>query len=298
MNEEEFLRQYDQQHYDRPSIAVDMAVFSILKDNASNYRKLPKLSLAVLLIERGEHPFKNNWALPGGFVRKGETTEQAARRELQEETGIKSADLRQLMVFSDPQRDPRGWIISSSFTALTEMDCALTSGNDARQAKWFVCNFEKIAGNVSRKGENDYEISEVHKLSLNCRETKLYAIIKAMRKVSLYRQEISYSVMENYGLAFDHAKIIAHAVMDLRRGIERSADAFRFLPETFTLNSIQQVYETILGKKLLTANFRRKIAPYVLPTEQKTEARGHRSARLYKRNKAVFFGKNIEEGEE
>lgn len=298
MNEDEFLRQYDQQQYDRPSIAVDMAVFSILKDNASNYRKLPKLSLAVLLIERGEHPFKNNWALPGGFVRKGETTEQAARRELEEETGIRSADLRQLMVFSDPQRDPRGWIISSSFTALTEMDCALISGNDARQAEWFVCRYDKIAGNVSRKGENDYELSEVYKLSLDSHKTKLYAIVKVIRKVSLYKQEISYSIMENYGLAFDHAKIIAHAVMELRRDIERSADAFRFLPETFTLNSIQQVYETILGKKLLTANFRRKIAPYVLLTEQKTEARGHRSARLYKRNKAVFFGKNIEEEEE
>ncbi len=298
MNEDEFLRQYDQQQYDRPSIAVDMAVFSILKDNASNYRKLPKLSLAVLLIERGEHPFKNSWALPGGFVRKGETTEQAARRELEEETGIRSADLRQLMVFSDPQRDPRGWIISSSFTALTEMDCALISGNDARQAEWFVCRYDKIAGNVSRKGENDYELSEVYKLSLDSHKTKLYAIVKVIRKVSLYRQEISYSIIENYGLAFDHAKIIAHAVMELRRDIERSADAFRFLPETFTLNSIQQVYETILGKKLLTANFRRKIAPYVLPTEQKTEARGHRSARLYKRNKAVFFGKNIEEEEE
>lgn len=298
MNEDEFLRQYDQQQYDRPSIAVDMAVFSILKDNASNYRKLPKLSLAVLLIERGEHPFKNSWALPGGFVRKGETAEQAARRELEEETGIKSADLRQLMVFSDPQRDPRGWIISSSFTALTEMDCALISGNDARQAEWFVCRYDKIAGNVSRKGENDYELSEVYKLSLDSHKTKLYAIVKVIRKVSLYRQEISYSIIENYGLAFDHAKIIAHAVMELRRDIERSADAFRFLPETFTLNSIQQVYETILGKKMLTANFRRKIAPYVLPTEQKTEARGHRSARLYKRNKAVFFGKNIEEEEE
>lgn len=298
MNEDEFLRQYDQQQYDRPSIAVDMAVFSILRDNASNYRKLPKLSLAVLLIERGEHPFKNTWALPGGFVRKGETAEQAARRELEEETGIRSADLRQLLVFSDPRRDPRGWIISSSFTALTEMDCALISGNDARQAEWFVCRYDKIAGNVSRKGENDYELSEVHKLSLDSHKTKLYAIVKVIRKVSLYKQEISYSIMENYGLAFDHAKIIAHAVMELRRGIERSADAFRFLPETFTLNSIQQVYETILGKKLLTANFRRKIAPYVLPTEQKTEARGHRSARLYKRNKAVFFGKNIGEGEE
>ena len=119
MNEQEFLKQYDQQHYPRPSLAVDMAVFSVIRQETGNYRKLPEQKLSVLLIERAEHPFQNQWALPGGFVLPNETVETAARRELEEETGIKETDLRQLHIFSEPERDPRGWIISSSFSILT-----------------------------------------------------------------------------------------------------------------------------------------------------------------------------------
>ena len=80
MNEQEFLKQYDQQHYPRPSLAVDMAVFSVIRQETGNYRKLPEQKLSVLLIERAEHPFQNQWALPGGFVLPNETVETAARR--------------------------------------------------------------------------------------------------------------------------------------------------------------------------------------------------------------------------
>ena len=290
MNEQEFLQHYDQQKYKRPSLAVDMAVFSVVQHSVSNYRKLPEQKLSVLLIERAEHPFQNQWALPGGFVRLGETVETAARRELKEETGITKADLRQLYVFSEPKRDPRGWIISSSFIALTEITQSLFSSKDAKQAKWFTCTYTLLNEQTTQTGENSYQTIQQNKLTLRKADTELTAIIEVKHTVSLYNRETTYTILENTGLAFDHAKIIAYAITALRNDLERSVDAFRFLPETFTLTELQHVYETILGKKLLTANFRRKIAPYVMPTDRRTSACGHRSAQLYKRNKAAFLG--------
>jgi len=283
MNEREFLQQYNQQQYERPSVAVDMAVFSVVQHTTNNYRKLPEQKLSVLLIERAEHPFQNKWALPGGFIRQGETVESAARRELAEETGIQNADLRQLRVFSEPARDPRGWIISSAFMALTEITQSLSSRNDAKQAQWFTCTYTTLEEQTTQTGENNYQIIRRSKLTLQKENVELTAVIQAKETVALYNRETSYTVLENTGLAFDHAKIIACAVTALRDNLERSMDAFRFLPETFTLTALQHVYETILGKKLLPANFRRKIAPYVLPTDSHQPSGGHRSARLYKR---------------
>lgn len=290
MNEQEFLQQYDQQQFERPSLAVDMAVFSVVRHSVSNYRKLPEQKLAVLLIERAEHPFQNQWALPGGFVLPGETVETAARRELEEETGITEADLRQLHVFSETKRDPRGWIISSSFMALTEFTQTLFSSKDAKQAKWFTCTYTTLDEQTTQDGENIYQTVQHNKLTLRREGIELTAVIEVKQTVSLYNRETTYTILENTGLAFDHAKIIACAVTALRKDLERPVDAFRFLPETFTLTDLQHVYETILGKKLLTANFRRKIAPYVIPTDRRTSACGHRSAQLYKRNKAAFLG--------
>ncbi len=293
MNEQEFLQKYDLQQYERPSLAVDMAVFSVIGHGTGNYRKLPEQKLSVLLIERAEHPFQNQWALPGGFVRTGETVEIAARRELEEETGITQADLRQLHIFSEPQRDPRGWIVSSSFMALTEVTQALFPSKDAKQAKWFTCTYTTLNEQTTQDGENSYQTVQHNKLTLRKATTELTAVIEVKQTVSLYNRETTYTILENTGLAFDHAQIIACAVTALRKDLERSVDAFRFLPETFTLTDLQHVYETILGKKLLTANFRRKIAPYVTPTDRRTSASGHRSAQLYKRNKAAFLGKQV-----
>ena len=94
--EQEFLQKYDLQQYERPSLAVDMAVFSVIGHGTGNYRKLSEQKLSVLLIERAEHPFQNQWALPGGFVLPGETVETAARRELEEETGIVVSELTEV----------------------------------------------------------------------------------------------------------------------------------------------------------------------------------------------------------
>ena len=70
--------------YDRPSVATDIAVYTIRSDDSDSFRKDPEKRLSILLIERGEHPFKDMWALPGGFMEINETLEACARRELKE----------------------------------------------------------------------------------------------------------------------------------------------------------------------------------------------------------------------
>ncbi len=94
----------------------------------------------ALLIQRGHPPFAGSWALPGGFVDEGETLEQAARRELHEETGLAGMALAQLGAFGDPGRDPRGWTVSVVFWAWLEgqaSEDAPIAGDDAAAATWW-----------------------------------------------------------------------------------------------------------------------------------------------------------------
>ena len=93
----------------------------------------------ILLIQRGSEPYKGAYALPGGFVEIQETLEEAAQRELQEETGLSLPDLVQVHTFSDPDRDPRGRVISTCFAGIwTGSDPGtLRAGSDAAGAGWF-----------------------------------------------------------------------------------------------------------------------------------------------------------------
>lgn len=96
------------------------------------------MQLQVALIERKKAPFIGQWALPGGFLEGDETAEQAALRELQEETGLHDIYLEQFHVFSKPGRDPRGHVITVGFFALIASDkIELIATADAAQAQWF-----------------------------------------------------------------------------------------------------------------------------------------------------------------
>ena len=95
--------------------------------------------LQVLLTRRGLAPFKNKWALPGGFVRVEETLDEAARRELEEETGIKDVFLEQLYTFGSVKRDPRERVVSVAYYALTKpADHTTVAATDAAEAQWFA----------------------------------------------------------------------------------------------------------------------------------------------------------------
>lgn len=139
LTEKQFLKQYNPGDYPRPSVAVDIVIFTVVDVQGDNYRKLSEKELRVLLIRRGEHPFIGQWALPGGFVRPDETVGEAASRELAEETGVQSGYLEQLYTFSKPGRDPRTWVISCAHMALIDSNRVnLKSGSDADDAQWFA----------------------------------------------------------------------------------------------------------------------------------------------------------------
>lgn len=113
----------------QPALAADCVVFN--SDGA------------LLLIRRRNAPFKGRFALPGGFLEYGETTETGARRELMEETGIKAKSLRLVGVYSDPKRDPRGHTISLAYLAIVGANAKPKAGDDAATAE-FVSDWRKV----------------------------------------------------------------------------------------------------------------------------------------------------------
>ncbi len=134
--EQRFLEKYRAKDYPRPSVAVDLVIFTIID-----------AQLRVLLVKRQEHPFRGQWALPGGFVRvqesakdQGEDLDAAARRELHEETGLEPdrVHIEQLYTFGASGRDPRMRVISVAYFALVRPDLApfVKAGGDVSHADW------------------------------------------------------------------------------------------------------------------------------------------------------------------
>jgi 8-oxo-dGTP diphosphatase len=115
--------------YPRPAVTVDCVVFGV---------ELAERDLKVLLIQRDNEPFQGRWALPGGYVHVDESLEQAARRELSEETNLTDIYLEQLYTFGAVDRDPRGRIITVAYYALVKPGDYVPQGDtDARDAAWF-----------------------------------------------------------------------------------------------------------------------------------------------------------------
>jgi 8-oxo-dGTP diphosphatase len=228
--------------YPRPSVTVDIVLVTVVDSD-----------LKVLLVRRGEPPFKGAWALPGGFVRvgdapgsRGEDLETAARRELAEETGLASDRiyLEQLQAFGAPDRDPRGRVVSVAYYALVNPELrgtldargavTLRAGSDAADARWVSL------------------VEEVPRLAL----------------------------------AFDHATILACALERLRSRLDHSTIAFELVPPTFTVADLRGVFEAVRGEAHDAANFRRRFERMldeglieVAPGKRQT---GTKPARVYR----------------
>ncbi len=199
-----------QNAYESPSVTADTVIFTIDENK-----------LKVLLIRRANAPFKNWWALPGVFLLKNESVDQAALRALKEKAGVKISYLEQLYTFDSLFRDPRGHVISATYFAL-------------------------------------------------CSSAKL-------------QKSALFSTNRLPKLAFDHKKIINYAVSRLRAKLEYTNVAYSLLPKYFTLSQLQEVYETVTGKKPDKRNFRKKFLSLGLikPTRKKFAGARQRPAKLY-----------------
>jgi 8-oxo-dGTP diphosphatase len=112
--------------YPRPMLTADVAVLRL--------STIPE----VLLVRRNDPPFRSSWALPGGFMEMDETLEQAARRELMEETGIRAGELIRFDTYDDPGRDPRGRTITQVFVMIWKEEMGTPeAGSDAGELNWF-----------------------------------------------------------------------------------------------------------------------------------------------------------------
>jgi 8-oxo-dGTP diphosphatase len=243
--EAEFLRSYDPSGFPPFAVTVDLAVFTIRSG-----------MLAALLVQRRDHPYQGYWALPGGFVRRDESAEAAARRELAEETGADMlvsggtgrGHLEQLRTYSDPGRDPRMRVVSVAHVALAPGLPDPVAGSDAAQARWWPI---EDLGLVAPVGP------------------------------------------EVIPLAFDHALILADALERVRSKLEYTTLATRFVAEPFTMADLRRVYAAVWGAAPDLANFRRKVLGtpgFVIEESRSPQAPGPAGGRpplLYRRGDAT-----------
>lgn len=268
LTEEEFLAAYDPSKFERPSVTVDMLIFTginEIKDNIKTSKNeniiendkkyavnqkchsmemLFEKGLKLLMIKRGDHPCIGQWALPGGFVNMDENLDEAAQRELKEETNISEAYMEQLYTWGDVGRDPRTRIISVSYIAIVDSSTLdVAAGDDADDAKWFDVFVEllqerkifsktennNMSCNVNYDGNNNlsnndnhnesYNIEQTFKLILTNESESLSAIIKKIKTInedkSIRKNKVvktRLEIVESGGIAFDHAKVIFYGI--------------------------------------------------------------------------------------
>ncbi len=239
--EKAFLDKYDASKYERPSVSTDIVILTL---DASD-------ELNILLIKRGAYPYKDRWAIPGGFLAAGkESVDEAAARELKSETNIDNVYLKQLYTFGNPGRDPRTTVISVAYTALVPKHMLdIKAGDDAEDAKLFTIRYD--VNGIIFENEN--------------------------------------TVITEDDLAFDHAEIIKMAITRLRNRIDYEDDAFNLLRDKneFTISELKRIYETIKNRSLDLPNFRKTFLRDYVSTGKvidlnKTESSKGKPARLYK----------------
>ena len=260
---QEFLDSYDDSLYRHPSNTVDMIVMTV-EDG----------QLKVLLIRRKDHPWIGDWALPGGFVNFDEDLEQAALRELQEETNIaENTYFRQLYTLGKADRDPRTRVISTAYLSMTRAENIrkTRAGDDAADARWFT-----IAKTLLDKDENGrrtllqlHEEKDGIRIEYEVIDTALHNYVQTRSR------RLDSSTAE---LAADHVKVINMAMDMVQHRAASTGILFNLLPEEMTLREIQTAYEAVIGHKTDTGNFRRDIRRMLKPTGNTRMVHGRRAA--------------------
>ncbi len=264
-SEEEFLKAYDSSMFEKLSVTADILILSVANGDQENYRKLNQKYFSVLLVKRQEYPFKDKWCLPGGFVKIDESLDDAATRILANETNLHNIYTEQLYTFGAVNRDPRMRIVSTSYMALVDKN--RLDDKLYENASWFnimVLEDEKTI-NVTLENGN---------------EEMRFTIKKTLNELTTDRYK--YEIVKNDNLAFDHPIVIVSGMERLKNKLEYTDIVFNMMPEYFALGELQQVYEVILGKKLLDPAFRRIIANKVEKTTKVKTGGGHRPSALFR----------------
>jgi 8-oxo-dGTP diphosphatase len=180
-------------------------------------------SLRVLLLRRDRPPDAGRWALPGGFVRIDESLDKAAERVLRQKIGLKGLFLEQLYTFGEPKRDPRTRVVTVGYYALVPAQRLAGAGIPGGEATRLATLHVRWAGEAGGPAE-----------ALDEAGTPL-------------------------PLAFDHGEILGMVVKRLRGKLDYAPIGFELLPEQFSLRALQQIHETISGRRLNKDSFRRRM---------------------------------------
>lgn len=258
LTESEYLDKSHPKTYERPSVTADILIFCPASDLGS---------LKILLIKRGNHPFINHWALPGGFVNIDESAFSAANRVLKQETGLDNVYMEQLYTFSSPGRDPRMRVIDIAYMALVN-ESDVYAGDDAADAAWFTFTFDKermVLENRDRHIRLEYSLAQKQ-------------FVNGILKYTNYIP----SRVSDTGLAFDHAEIVMEGYLRLRNKIMYTDIAFNLVPEEFTLPDIQRIYELVLGREVYKKTFRTQMEDRLEPLHRKGKSiTGSKASELY-----------------
>lgn len=264
--EEEFLKNYNSDNFEKLSMTVDILIFSVSSEGNTNYRKTDKKKMSILLVKRNNYPFKDKWCLPGGFVEINEDLDVAPVRILKKEANLDNIYLEQLYTFGSVKRDPRMRIVSTAYISL--IDKNKIENMLTENASWFDVVFYEEKDNIV-----DIVLS-------NGYDTIKFKIKKILREKTTDRY--SFEVIEDEALAFDHSIVILSGIERLKNKVEYTDIVFNMMPELFTLSELQQVYEVILGKKLLDPAFRRIISDKVEKTDKMKTGGGHRPSYFFR----------------
>ena len=281
--EDEFLKNYDENDYKRPSVTNDIIIFTTADMDEDNLRKVPKRGMQVILIKRDDYPYIDKWALPGGFVGIEESLEAGAKSKLKEKTGIDNVYTEQLYTFGDVGRDKRTRVISVGNIALVEKNSIRLKEVDLqKKSGWFWIDKTLIS---SEKYEEYIENKNL--LSLKSIDETIimnYEVTEKIGRDIFRKKETTYRLLNNSTdeLAFDHYKILDYGIDRLRNKVEYTPIAFNLLPRVFTVKELQNVYEAIMGREIL--NFRRKMGEMIIETDEKIEGKPFRPAKVFKFN--------------
>ena len=255
---------------------VDLIIFGISNKENINIRELSKKNLSVILVKRDKEPFKDMLVLPGGYVNNNETSEEAAKRILEKETGLKDINLYLSSVNDDPKRDPRNRTISVSYIALVDVE--KINRELKENSKWFDVNYYINDESIDVKVDN---------IVFNVRR-------KIIDNKCEYEQ---YYQINDSKLGFDHDIILTKGLMDLRTKVQNTDIIFNLFPERFTIGSLEQVYGDILKEKVVNSAFRRSFADKLEITDEMVKTGGHRPSYLYKYKKnpiKIYMGEMVD----